>query len=421
MFKRFLMTAVALFATTSLFAQDAADLERRLRELEQRIATMQSTPDLTEIKRQIEVLATEVEALKNRQTDKPVSVEVATQAGLGAAASKVYRAGEGISFGGYGEFLYQNLEGNRVDTADVLRAILYTGYKFNDRTIFNSEIEYEHANTERSGQVEVEFAYLDYLIRPSFNVRAGLVLMPVGLINEQHELVDSRILPTTWNELGVGAHGEVGAFSYRGYVTTSLASDTLSATGIRGARQRGSQAKANDFAVVGRVDYRPFEGTMVGGSLYTGNSGQERRYEGRVSLGEVHVDSHFRGVSLRALYARGTIDDVRLINAANALTGNRSVGESFGGWYAEAGYDVAPLIGLGERSLSPYVRYETLDTQRTVPSGFSRNPANDQNLLTIGLAFKPMPQTVLKIDWQDVKNEAGSGVDQWNVALGYIF
>ncbi|HEX8152486.1 MAG TPA: DUF3373 domain-containing protein, partial [Thermoanaerobaculia bacterium] len=187
MFKRFLMTAVALFATTSLFAQDAADLERRLRELEQRIATMQSTPDLTEIKRQIEVLATEVEALKNRQTDKPVSVEVATQAGLGAAASKVYRAGEGISFGGYGEFLYQNLEGNRVDTADVLRAILYTGYKFNDRTIFNSEIEYEHANTERSGQVEVEFAYLDYLIRPSFNVRAGLVLMPVGLINEQHE------------------------------------------------------------------------------------------------------------------------------------------------------------------------------------------------------------------------------------------
>lgn len=434
MIRRITTLVLCLFMATAAMAQDVSDIERRLRVLEEKIAQMAQTPDVAELRRQIDILTQEIETLKSgaKAQETPAQADASTH-GLGAAASKVYRAGEGISFGGYGEFLYQNFDqAGRPANADALRAILYTGYKFNDRVLFNSELEYEHANTERNGEIEVEFAYLDYLINPKFNIRSGLVLMPIGIINEQHEptsyfgarrpQVDSRIIPTTWNELGVGAFGDVGPLTYRAYLTTSLASETFTATGIRGGRQRGSSAKADDLAVVGRLDWHALEGTTLGASLYTGNSGQERSYGGRVTIVEGHAQALFRGVSLRALVARGTVDDAAAINRANNLTGAAGVGERFDGWYVEGGYDVAPLLRLrGEMSLSPYIRYEELDTQARVPAGFRRNLANDQDILTLGIAYKPIPQTVIKIDWQNVDNAAGTGVDQFNIGLGYIF
>ena len=429
MLKRIIVTLLSVVFTMSLFAQEAADLDRRLRALEEAIAKLQPSAETAELRRQIEALSAEVEALKTRQTTTVAAADT-EQHGLGAAASKVYRAEPGVSFGGYGEFLYQNLE-ERTNNADALRAILYTGYKFNDRVLFNSEIEYEHANTERNGQVEVEFAYLDYMFRPSMNVRAGMLLMPVGITNEQHEptaffaarraQVESRIIPTTWSELGVGMFGEAGKFSYRAYLTTSLNSGAFTATGIRGGRQMASQAKAEDLAVVGRLDWHPIEGTMIGGSLYSGNSGHEQSYGGRVTLAEAHADAKFRGLGVRGLIARGTIDDAARINATNRLTGAASVGDEFEGWYVEGGYDVMTIFPRGEMSLSPFLRYEQLDTQASVPTGFLRNPANDQNILTIGVNFKPIPQTVIKVDWQDVDNGANTGLNQWNIALGYIF
>jgi hypothetical protein len=160
---------------------------------------------------------------------------------------------------------------------------------------------------------------------------------------------------------------------------------------------------------------------MFGGSLYSGDTGQDGGFGGRLTLGEVHAQSRFRGVQLRALYSRVTLDDVDDINAANGLTGDESVGETLGGWYVEGGYDIGALMNRSELSLTPFVRYEAFDTQRDVPAGFLRNPANDQNILTIGVNFKPIPQTVIKVDWQDVDNKANSGTDQWNVSLGYIF
>jgi len=436
MFRRLLVSLATLLFSTALFAQSApSDVEQRLRALEERVAAMQKaapTVDFSEIQREIDVLSKEIETLKAGGEKKVASADV-TSAGLGAAASKIYRTQSGLAFGGYGEFLYQNFDApGRASTADALRAILYTGYKFNDRVLFNSEIEYEHANTERTGEVEVEFAYLDFLVRPEMNVRAGLLLMPVGLTNENHEptayigarrpIVDSRIIPTTWMELGGGVYGDVGTVTYRGYVTTGFNSTAFTATGIRGGRQLGSQAKADDLSVVGRVDWHPIEGAMVGGSLYTGGSGQEQSFTGRVTIAEGHAQARLRGFDLRALYARGTIGDAAAINAQNKLVGAASVGERFGGWYVEGAYDVLGLFGnRGERSLSPYARIERLNTQQRVPAGFLVNRANDQKIFTLGLAFKPMSQTVVKVDWQKVDNRANTGVDQFNVALGYIF
>lgn len=379
---------------------------------------------IAEMQRQIDILTQEIESLKTPQEGKAVAADQ-QQYGLGAAASKVYRQKQGVSFGGYGEMLYENHAKPERDRADLLRAVLYSGYKFTDRVLFNSELEVEHASTESGGAVSMEFAYLDFLQKPALNYRAGVVLLPVGLINERHEptaylgsqrpAVEQRIIPATWGEIGAGIFGDLGNVSYRAYLVTGLNSAHFdSDEGIREGRQAGGEALAEDFAIAGRADWQPLEGTIVGGSLYSGGSGQGARFRGRVTLGEVHADSKFRGLSLRALYARGSIGDAAAINEANGLDGEDSIGKTFGGWYVESGY-------AANRWLTPYARYEQLDTQRSVPAGFQRNLANSQNILTIGVAVKPISQTVIKFDYQNISNKAHSGANQWNVALGYIF
>lgn len=446
MLKRFAGIALALFTTTSLFAQDPSDLERRLRELEQKIAQMQAAQpaiDLAEVRRQIEILGQEVEALKTRQADKAVLADQ-EQFGLGAAASKIYRTESGLSFGGYGEMLYENYSARtdndvrttNKDKFDMLRGVLYAGYKYNDRVLLNTEIEFEHGSTGSGGEASVEFAYLDFMVRPDVGVRTGLVLVPMGLVNEQHEpttylaarrsVTESAIIPTTWREMGAGVFGENGPFSWRAYVVNSIRGDRFTAGGVRGGRQKGANALIEDMALTGRLDYEPLDGTLIGGSFYSGNSGHGSVANGEVVEGnytvfDLHGETQFRGAVVRALFARGSIDDVAQLNALQNLTGNRSIGESLGGWYVEAGYDLATLRGWGERSLMPYLRYEQVDTQRRVPTGFSRNPANEQKILTYGIQFRPIPQAVIKADYQNVDNEANTGLDQWNLGIGYIF
>jgi hypothetical protein len=432
--KRVSVALFTLLLSVAVLAQDPnADLERRLKAVEDKVAQLQkngSSPELDEVRREIEILSKEIEALKNGQ-QKPVAEANAQSYGLGAAASKVYRSEPGVSFGGYGEFAYDKPNRGAPAKATMERGVLYTGYKFNNRVVFNSELEVEGGSTERGGSVSIEFGYLDYLIRPEVNIRAGLMLMPVGLINEEHEptayfgalrpSVETNIIPATWGDMGAGVFGDVGRISYRGYVVTGLDSTGFgSEAAVREGRQAGASALANDWAAVGRIDFHPFEGTMFGGSLYSGASGQTRDFRARVTLGEVHVESKFRGAALRALWTRGTLGDAARVNEANGLIGAQSVGSSFGGWYVEGGYDLASLMEW-KWSLSPYLRYERLDTQRSVPFGYARDAENDRRIATLGIAFKPISQTVIKVDYQHMQNRANTGSHQFNLGMGYIF
>ena len=444
--KRIAIALLALAVSAGAFAQDATDLERRLRALEEKIAQMQPSSDLAEVRRQIEILGQEIEALKTRQ---PEEVAVTTgsegQHGLGAAASKVYRVDNGISFGGYGEMLYENYAGSNdagvrtttKDKFDMLRGVLYTGYKYNDRVLFNSEIEFEHGNTALGGEASVEFAYLDFMATKNVGVRTGLLLIPMGLVNEMHEptnylaarrsVTENAIIPTTWREMGAGVFGEHGPVSWRAYAVNSIRGDRFTAGGVRGGRQKGANAQIEDIALTGRLDYEPFEGTFVGGSFFSGNTGQGsvvsgETVEGNLTIFDLHGEAKFRGATIRALWAQATLDDVAQLNAIQSLTGNRSIGEELAGWYVEAGYDVSTLLPrFGEASLMPYLRYEQLDTQKSVPSGFTRNPASEQTIFTLGLQYRPIPQTVIKADYQNSDNDAGAGLDQWNIGIGYIF
>ncbi len=352
--------------------------------------------------------------------------------GLGPAASRVY-AKKGVSIGGYGEILYQNFAGEAQDgspanltpTIDVSRAVFYFGYKFDDHFVFNSEVEYEHAVTasDKGGETEVEFAYLDWMSGTrSFNARAGLVLIPVGIINQLHEPptflgarrpdVETVILPSTWREIGFGGWGDVGPFSYRLYLVNGLNSAGFAADGLGEGSQEGSEAFARSFALTGRLDYVGVPGVAAGASFFTGNAGQGQvtpsgeGFAARTTFVDLHLDARWRGASFRALWASSTVGDAAAIDQANNFEGDESVGSRQEGWYLEAGFDVLSLVPRSRMALTPFVRYEAWDTQKEVPAGYARNPENDVTQWTAGAVFKPIPQVVLKVDGQWRNNAA---------------
>jgi hypothetical protein len=422
-------------------------LEAQIGELRILLEELRKSSDadarLDEIERQISVLAEEVENLKVGEAAITIGRESAMP-GLGPAASRVYTKDQGVSIGGYGEMLLQAYDSSRddgtpadkTDTFDFLRAVLYFGYKFSDSFVFNSEIEIEHASTSKSGSVSVEFAYLDYLHSDPFNLRAGLVLIPMGVLNELHEPTtylgavrpdtERRIIPSTWRENGIGVFGSFGGFDYRTYVVNGLDGSGFSASGLRGGRQKGSKARAEDFAWVGRADYTAVPGLMIGGSIYAGNSGQGLETAGGEGVDiptlifEGHVDYKIRGLQLRALYAQADLDDVAKLNEALGFVGNDSVGESMVGYYLEAGYDVFSKRS-GRSSLIPYLRWEKVNTQESVPDGWQADPATETDFFSIGLAYQPIEQLIAKLEYRDVNNAADTGVNQVNFNIGYIF
>lgn len=413
-------------------------------------AVRRDSARIAELERQVDALTRELEAL--RLGRDVVAAADTGQYGLGPAASKVYRVPAGVSIGGYGEILYENYARTRQDgqpvtlqdQVDALRAILYFGYKFNERFLFNSELEWEHGSTSQGGEASIEFAYLDYLLHPAFGLRAGLVLAPLGLVNELHEppiflgttrsATESAIIPTTWRSSGVGIFGEWGPWRYRAYVMDGLdavgggssRATGFSAAGLRGGRQKGARAIIEDPALTARLDFEGVPGILVGASTFLGQTAQNRtlpsgqRVGGRLWIADVHADVKVGGWDLRGLYAWATLDDVAALNQLRNLSGANSIGERLWGGYVHLGYNLLRTLPTTHQ-LVPYVRYERLNTQARVPAGYAANPANDRAITLVGLMWKPIPQIAVKADYQWHRNRARTGVNQFNVNLGYIF
>ena len=166
----------------------------------------------------------QIEALERQQAETNEAVEATVE-----AVSDFDGGQQGwwdkTSLGGYGELHY---EGGNKDQFDFHRYVLFVGHEFDENTRLFTEFELEHAlaGDGKPGEVELEQAWVEFDLDQSSNARAGVFLIPVGILNETHEpptfygvernRVEKNIIPSTWWEGGAGfSHTTAGRFSIR--------------------------------------------------------------------------------------------------------------------------------------------------------------------------------------------------------------
>jgi len=320
--------------------------------------------------------------------------------------------------GGYGEIHYNNLNdgnGNNKKEIDFHRFVLFVNHQFNDNIRFFSELEVEHgtiADTDdgsSAGSVAIEQAYVQFDLNESTKTNAGILLVPVGLINETHEpptfygvernVINRFILPTTWREGGASLTGNYDSgISYDFAIHTGLDGGT----NIRGGRQKVSEAKANNLASTIRVKFTGISGLELAGTLqYQDDMTQDSSDGiGNATLLESHIRWNVADITLTALYAQWDIDVDRSATAEDKEKDTQN------GGYIEASYKLNPKFGI-------FVRQNEWD---------NGGPADDtsKSQTDIGFNYWPHEDVVLKVDYQ-AQNDIAGDFDGFNVGLGYQF
>jgi len=461
------LAALAARTATATTAEDIDRLERQQEKTRQEIEQLRQQIEkknapVAEVERRQGILARELAALREAFV-LPESQPLRSAYGLGPAASKVYHGNPGLSIGGYGESSFRAAvadDHGSTNTFDYVRFVLYAGYKYSDWIVLNTEIEFEHASTEATasaddGAVEVEFATLDFLFDPRVNARAGMVLVPMGFINELHEPpfyhgnrrppVETQILPSTWRSNGFGIFGELlPGLEYRTYGITSLNAKGFRSDGIRGGRQSGNREFAEDWSWVARIDYQPFAGAEAGGSLLIGDQGQDESYGNDIDgffkadvftqIYEGHIELRRYGLELRGLIAAILVDDAGILSTDPEITGfdpaappgmqpaPERIADVMLGYYGEIAYDVLPLV-LPDTTqyLAPWFRGSHFNTQESMPRGFPADGSKDRNVFEFGIDYKPITQVVLKLDVAFDDAEDGTLPDEIAIGTGFVF
>jgi hypothetical protein len=305
---------------------------------------------------------------------------------------------------------------------------------------FIGELELEHAlveGLEEAGELELEQAYVDFLLDRSFNVRAGMMLMPVGIINERHEppvfygverpFVDTFIVPTTWFEVGAGVHGEIGrGIRYRAFITAPLNAAEFSAEeGVREGRQKGAQSNARRPGGTARVEFVGYPGLTLGASVWSGHSGFEFRPRFDVPVHVAEADARYSRdrLELRGQFAQVWIDNAATLNEALTLRVgvDPNIASAMRGFYGEAGYRFVSGARIGD--VGAFARYENFDTQFRVPAGYLPLEEFDRDALVVGLTYWPDPDVAIKGDVSLVRNRSAviRAPNSFNLGLGWWF
>jgi DtxR family transcriptional regulator, Mn-dependent transcriptional regulator len=340
---------------------------------------------------------------------------------------------------GYMDFHYNNPEFSD-GTLDFHRFVLLFTHSFSERIRFVGELELEHAlveGLEEKGELELEQAYVDFLLTRGFNVRAGMMLMPFGIINERHEppvyygverpFIDTVVIPSTWFEVGAGVHGEVGrGWRYRAFVTAPLDAAEFSADeGIREGRQKGAEANVSSAAVTGRLEYVGVRGLTLGVSGWTGQSGFQFQplFNVPVSVAEADARVSRRGLELRGQFAQVWIDNAGQLNDLLALRSgvNPNIARAIRGFSLEGSQRLLSSAPLGE--IGAFVRYENFDTQFRMPSGYVPLREFDRDAWVVGANIWPDPDVAIKLDYSMVRSQSSvlRAPNSFNVGLGWWF
>lgn len=401
-----------------------------------------------ELAAQVQALAQQVEALKTQiaSMKSAESSAAASQANNAAPTPGATTAlpseppAQNPSFFGYGEMNYSNPSSSADATADLARFVLGVGYRFDDKTRFLSEVEIEHAvsSAEDAGEVEVEQAFIEREITPSIFAKGGLLLIPVGMLNEAHEptryygvfrnFVETSIIPTTWREGGVAVQGNTaGGLRWDAGLTTGFdlskwdpTSEESEESPLGSIHQELALAKAENVSGFVALNYTGIPALRLGASIFTGGASQSQPGlpSADVTLWEAHARWTPSNWDFAALYAHGHISDTRHLNLA--FVGEPFlIPEDFFGWYAQTAYRVWEST---DWSLTPFIRYERFNTASSFADlgpGLTPSALPDQSVWTAGFNLMLGTGVVVKANYVDFR-DSGEG-DRFDLGLGYAF
>jgi outer membrane murein-binding lipoprotein Lpp len=414
-------------------------------------AAVPAHADEAELRARVDQLSAQLEALKaeikamHSQTEAIATQQEVTSAKVAAVVNSPAAPSEpSTTIWGYGEVNYTQPKDRDEAKMDMRRAVIGVGHRFDEKTRLNAEFEVEHGvvSADDEGEVEVEQFYIDHQLANYASVKAGLFLIPAGLLNESHEptryygvernFVETAIIPTTWREGGVGVHGSFDSgLAYDVGITTGFDLSKWDATDAEGqesplgaAHQELQNAKARDLSQYLALNYRGVPGFLVGGSAFTGKAAQGddtfASQNIRVTLWDLHTRWTPGDWDLSALYARGDISGADAANYDFRFRGNEVlIPKSFYGWYTQAAYKVWQS---GTYAVTPFVRYERFSTGTGydgLPQGMELDAQPLERVWTYGLNFNLNDNVVIKTDIQRFKED--SSRNRFDLGLGLAF
>ena len=432
--KRFAKPFLLLPLCAALSAHaDEAELRARIEKL---------SAELEQLRSEIKNLHSQTEAIATQQEKTAVAPAPAV-AMPGYTDTAATPAGQ-VAVWGYGEINYNRPKNDGgATTMDLRRAVFGFGYRFNEKTRFMSEFEIEHAvsSADDKGEVEVEQFYIDHQLADYANLKAGLFLIPMGLLNESHEpthyygvernFVETAIIPSTWREGGAAVYGSTAAgLAWDVGLTTGFdlgkwdpAAEEGRESPLGSIHQELQLAKARDLSQYVALNFRGVPGWVLGGTVFTGKVSQGNpdirvASNARLTLWDMHTRWTPGDWDLSALYARGTISDTKDLNLT--FVGKPTpIPKAFFGWYTQAAYKVWQS---GTYALSPFVRYERFNTAadyEAAPAGLGVDTLPTEAVWTYGFNFNLNPNVVIKTDYQRFKED--SSRNRFDLGLGLAF
>lgn len=373
--------------------------------------------------------------------------------------------------GGYGEMVakfkdyginrfYGSEEGNsKIDrnTISIPRFVLAFDYKFNSKWILGAEIEFESGGTgaayelenkengeyeqevEKGGEVALEQFHITRLIVPQFNVRAGHIIVPVGLTNSNHEPNlffgtsrpegETTILPSTWHETGLEFFGTFGkgyaTFDYQAMVVAGLNANGFDRNTWVASGKQGYFEEDN-FTSPGyafRLDWRGVPGLRVGLSYYfckdaSANSDKPQTYgDFTVPVRIYSADAQFinKYVTARGNILVGNLGNSKKLSDANGRLSNSSpysrttpIAKKAVSYGAEVGLNLQGIFNDDRVPvIYPFARYEYYNPQEKGEEKQVMEKRNQISMWTAGLNWRALPNLIVKADY--TTRQVGTG------------
>ena len=311
---------------------------------------------------------------------------------------------------GYGELHYNKTEAGN-DEIDFHRFILKFSHDFTDSIHFVSELELEHALSDANqGEVELEEAFIAIDLTDHHQLVTGIDILPLGLINTKHKPntfygverneVETRIIPSTWFEAGVGFNGKIAqGIDYDVFLHSGLSTTT----NIRSGRQKVGQANADHPAGTARLRYKKIPGLELAASIHYESDIEAGAGVGanEATLFTTHIDyKHNSGFGFRALWAGWRMDRDLATDGKDA-----------DGWYIEPAY----RFKVGSNELGIFARYENMDR------GTATTALREERWVT-GLNYWPHPNLAFKLDFKTIEDDdANTSTETLALGIGYRF